>query len=79
MIPVQATHTSGVVISKIDGVDKMLLLKRVKGGYWCHVAGGVEAGETGWQTILRCQASCQGFAKVCHGEPVDGISCSTVA
>ncbi|MGU3841357.1 NUDIX hydrolase, partial [Vibrio diabolicus] len=33
MIPVQATHTSGVVISKIDGVDKMLLLKRVKGGY----------------------------------------------
>lgn len=53
MIPVQATHTSGVVISKIDGVDKMLLLKRVKGGYWCHVAGGVEAGETGWQTILR--------------------------
>ncbi|HHF3040313.1 NUDIX domain-containing protein [Vibrio diabolicus] len=53
MIPVQATHTSGVVISKIDGVDRMLLLKRVKGGYWCHVAGGVEAGETGWQTILR--------------------------
>ncbi len=33
--------------------DKILLLKRVKGGYWCHVAGGVEAGETGWQTILR--------------------------
>ena len=48
MIPVQATHSSGVVISKIDGVDKMLLLKRVKGGYWCHVAGGVEADETGF-------------------------------
>lgn len=31
----------------------MLLLKRVKGGYWCHVAGGIEAGEAGWQTILR--------------------------
>ncbi|MDF4853379.1 NUDIX domain-containing protein, partial [Vibrio parahaemolyticus] len=53
MIPIQATHVSGVVISRIDGVDKILLLKRVKGGYWCHVAGGVEAGETGWQTILR--------------------------
>ncbi|EHR0918498.1 NUDIX domain-containing protein [Vibrio parahaemolyticus] len=52
MIPIQATHVSGVVISRIDGVDKILLLKRVKGGYWCHVAG-VEAGETGWQTILR--------------------------
>ncbi|CAI2337800.1 NUDIX domain-containing protein [Vibrio parahaemolyticus] len=48
MIPIQATHVSGVVISRIDGVDKILLLKRVKGGYWCHVAG-----ETGWQTILR--------------------------
>lgn len=45
MIPIQATHVSGVVISRIDGVDKILLLKRVKGGYWCHVAGGVEAGE----------------------------------
>lgn len=53
MIPIQATHVSGVVISRIDGVDKILLLKRVKGGYWCHVAGGVEAGETGWQAILR--------------------------
>ncbi|WMN88823.1 NUDIX domain-containing protein [Vibrio parahaemolyticus] len=53
MIPVQATHVSGVVISEIDGVIKMLLLKRVKGGYWCHVAGGVEEGELGWQTILR--------------------------
>lgn len=53
MIPIKATHVSGVVISKIDGIEKMLLLKRVKGGYWCHVAGGIEAGEAGWQTILR--------------------------
>ncbi|WP_250895082.1 NUDIX domain-containing protein, partial [Aeromonas dhakensis] len=21
--------------------------------FWCHVAGTVEAGETGWQTIIR--------------------------
>ncbi len=53
MIPIQATHVSGVVISEIDGTQKMLLLKRVKGGYWCHVAGGIEEGEQGWQTILR--------------------------
>ncbi|NMU84509.1 DNA mismatch repair protein MutT, partial [Vibrio parahaemolyticus] len=31
MIPIKATHVSGVVISKIDGIEKMLLLKRVKG------------------------------------------------
>ncbi|EKO3819144.1 NUDIX domain-containing protein [Vibrio harveyi] len=53
MIPIQATHVSGVVISEFDGIKKMLLLERVKGGYWCHVAGGVEEGETGWQTIVR--------------------------
>lgn len=53
MIPIQATHVSGVVISEFDGVKKMLLLKRVKGGYWCHVAGGVEEGEAGWQTLIR--------------------------
>ena len=53
MIPIQATHVSGVVISEFDGIKKMLLLERVKGGYWCHVAGGIEEGETGWQTILR--------------------------
>ena len=53
MIPIQATHVSSVVISEFDGIKKMLLLERVKGGYWCHVAGGVEEGETGWQTIVR--------------------------
>ncbi|MGR5235965.1 NUDIX hydrolase [Vibrio alfacsensis] len=53
MIPIQATHVSGIVISEIDDVKKMLLLERVKGGYWCHVAGGVEEGEAGWQTIIR--------------------------
>ncbi|AXY02924.1 NUDIX domain-containing protein [Vibrio alfacsensis] len=53
MIPIQATHVSAVVLSEFDGTYKMLLLDRVKGGYWCHVAGGVESGEEGWQTILR--------------------------
>lgn len=28
-------------------------MKRVKGGFWCHVAGTAEAEETGWQTIVR--------------------------
>lgn len=53
MIPIQASHVSGVAISQIGGIPKMLLLKRVKGGYWCHVGGEIEAGELGWQTILR--------------------------
>ena len=47
---------SAVVLE--DGVERprMLLLRRSKGplvGEWCHVAGGIEAGETPWQTVLR--------------------------
>jgi dATP pyrophosphohydrolase len=44
---------AGVALSEIDGQTKMLLMKRMKGGYWCHVAGSIEAGETGWQAIVR--------------------------
>lgn len=53
MIPNRCHAVSGVALSEIDGQIKMLLMKRVKGGFWCHVAGTVEAGETGWQTIMR--------------------------
>lgn len=53
MIPIRCHAVSGVALSEIDGQIKILLMKRVKGGFWCHVAGTVEAGETGWQTIMR--------------------------
>lgn len=53
MIPLNTSIVAGVALSEIDGQTKMLLMKRVKGGYWCHVAGSIEAGETGWQAIVR--------------------------
>lgn len=53
MIPIRCKTVSGVALSTIDGETKLLVMKRVKGGFWCHVAGTVEAGETGWQTIVR--------------------------
>ncbi len=53
MIPIRCNAVAGVALSDIDGQIKILLMNRVKGGFWCHVAGTVEAGETGWQTIVR--------------------------
>lgn len=53
MIPIRCKTVSGVALSTIDGETKLLVMKRVMGGFWCHVAGTVEAGETGWQTIIR--------------------------
>ncbi|OTG84777.1 NUDIX hydrolase [Acinetobacter sp. ANC 4648] len=53
MIPIRSVVVSGVALSKINGEIKILLMKRNKGGFWCHVAGKVEAGETAWQAIIR--------------------------
>ncbi|MGL5130444.1 MAG: NUDIX hydrolase [Aeromonas popoffii] len=53
MIPIRCKAVSGVALSTMDGETKLLVMKRVKGGFWCHVAGTIEAGETGWQTIIR--------------------------
>ncbi|WP_375751365.1 NUDIX pyrophosphatase [Vibrio sp. HN007] len=53
MIPLNTSIVAGVALSEIDGETKMLLMKRVKGGYWCHVAGSIENDETGWQAIIR--------------------------
>ncbi|AAO07080.1 NUDIX domain-containing protein [Vibrio vulnificus] len=53
MIPFQSHAVSGVALSRFDGQYKILMMKRTKGNYWCHVAGGIEAGEAGWQTIVR--------------------------
>ena len=53
MIPLRSTVVSGVALSKIEGEMKMLLMKRTKGGFWCHVAGSIESEEKGWETIIR--------------------------
>ncbi len=38
MIPIRCKTVSGVALSTIDGETKLLVMKRVKGGFWCHVA-----------------------------------------
>ncbi|MDD9180689.1 MULTISPECIES: NUDIX hydrolase [Aliivibrio] len=53
MIPLNTSIVSGVALSKIDGEVKILLMKRVKGGFWCHVAGSIEEDETGIDAIVR--------------------------
>ncbi|MHB0777495.1 NUDIX domain-containing protein [Halomonas sp. WWR20] len=53
MIPICSKVVSGVALSQVGGEAKMALMKRSKEGFWCHVAGKVEAGETGWQAIVR--------------------------
>ncbi len=53
MIPLNSSVVSGVALSEIDGEIKLLLIKRVKGGFWCHVAGSIEQGETGIDAIIR--------------------------
>lgn len=53
MIPISAAVVSGVALSNIGGQTKMALMKRSKEGFWCHVAGKIEDGETGWQAIIR--------------------------
>ncbi|MDA9557579.1 NUDIX domain-containing protein [Vibrio sp.] len=53
MIPLSTSIVSGVALSKIDNEYKMLLMKRSKGNFWCHVAGSIEEGETGKEAILR--------------------------
>ena len=53
MIPIRSIAVSAVLLSEIDGELKTLLMKRVKGGFWCHVVGKINAGETASQAVLR--------------------------
>lgn len=56
MIPLSPEAASCVVLRQIEkGRAQLLLLKRSEqdGGYWSHVGGGVEQGETAVQTIVR--------------------------
>lgn len=53
MILIRSVIVSGIALSKINGEMKILLMKRNKGGFWCHVAGKIEADEKAWQVIMR--------------------------
>src|SRR5690349_21301532 len=55
-IPILCSAASVVVLEDLVAVPRMLLLRRAKHqllGEWCHIAGGIEEGETAWQTALR--------------------------
>jgi len=53
MFSISTSVVSGVAISEIDSEWKLLLLKRTKEEFWCHVAGSIESGELAWQAIIR--------------------------
>lgn len=53
MFSINTSVVSGVVISTVGGAPKILLLKRAKEGFWCHVVGKIEPNETAWQAIMR--------------------------
>ena len=37
----------------VDGETKILMMKRTKGEFWCHVAGSIEGKEKAWEAIIR--------------------------
>lgn len=53
MIPIKSNVVSGVVLSKDEDVPKILMMKRIKGEFWCHVAGKIEQDETAVEAIVR--------------------------
>lgn len=52
-VPINASFAALVVLAAFENGYKMLLLKRSKEGYWCHIAGRIEKNETAWQTVVR--------------------------
>ena len=54
-ISVRAFLASLVAVRKSEVGHEVLLLKRTQSlaGTWCQIAGGIEEGETAWQTALR--------------------------
>jgi len=55
-VPVKCSVASAVVLEQNARPPKLLLLRRLNPHLrdeWCHVAGGIEPGETAWQAALR--------------------------
>ncbi|OMH31858.1 DNA mismatch repair protein MutT [Motiliproteus sp. MSK22-1] len=52
-MPIETSVVSGVVISTSGNETKILLMKRAKEGFWCHVAGKIESNEAAWQALVR--------------------------
>lgn len=55
-IPVRCFSIALFVLCNFADGCRVLLLKRTgstQEGQWCQIAGGIEAGESAWQTVLR--------------------------
>ncbi|BFM14041.1 NUDIX domain-containing protein [Maricurvus nonylphenolicus] len=52
-IPLNTSVVSGVLLKACKDGFRMLLLKRAKEGFWCHVAGKIEGNEKAWQAFIR--------------------------
>lgn len=55
-IPIKCTGIAVVLLKRVEGEHKVLLLRRnshVLHGAWCYIGGGIEQGETAWQAALR--------------------------
>lgn len=54
--PIRSTGIAVVLLKKIEGMYKVLLLKRatpILKDMWCYIGGGLEQGEQAWQAALR--------------------------
>jgi len=54
-IPVRCIGIAAVLLKRINGEYKILLLKRatkVLEDAWCYIGGGIEEGEKAWEAAL---------------------------
>ncbi|MCM2982963.1 NUDIX domain-containing protein [Niallia circulans] len=54
--PICSTGIAVVLLKKINGLDKVLLLKRATPVFkdmWCYIGGSLEQGEQAWEAALR--------------------------
>lgn len=55
-LPIRRSGIAAVLVKKVDGEDRVLLLKRTSrtlNGAWCYIGGGIETGERAWQAAQR--------------------------
>lgn len=52
-VPINTSFAALVVLAAFENDYKILLLKRSKEAYWCHIAGRIEKNEAAWQTVVR--------------------------
>jgi 8-oxo-dGTP pyrophosphatase MutT (NUDIX family) len=54
--------TVGVFATILDGAGRVLLVHRTDCDWWCQPGGGMETGETPWDSVIREVHEETGFA-----------------